>query len=406
MRVPLASSGLRPIDIQAAEKVLHSGFLTMGKNVKDFENEMADYLGSEHFIMVNSGSSANLAMFEGLLRPSSGQPYLSPGDKVLVPAIAWPTTVWPVIQLGLYPEFVDIDQETLAMDLTQANEKLSRDKSIKALFIIHPMGRSIDHTSLNELSSKYGILVINDVCESLGSFFDGNHAGSSGIASSFSFYFSHHLTTMEGGGVATNNQEFADDLRSIRSHGWSRDRTDANQWHENLQGNDSKFLFVTTGYNIRPMEIQAAIGRSQLKDLNLFVEKRRAIAERVKNSLKDSYLSLIGGDTFNVSENIKSHSWMLLPIKINNPRSFDSKNLVTNFLESVGIETRPVLTGNFLSQPSIRRIRRNLPHPDEFPNANHISRSSFLVGAHHDLNDSQVDFLCSSLREVSKLVDR
>lgn len=378
----------------------------MGKNVKDFENEMADYLGSEHFIMVNSGSSANLAMFEGLLRPSSGQPYLSPGDKVLVPAIAWPTTIWPVIQLGLYPEFVDIDQETLAMDLIQANEKLSRDKSIKALFIIHPMGRSIDHTSLNELSSKYGILVINDVCESLGSFIDGKHAGSSGIASSFSFYFSHHLTTMEGGGVATNNREFADDLRSIRSHGWSRDRTDANQWHKNLQGNDSKFLFVTTGYNIRPMEIQAAIGRSQLKDLNLFVEKRRAIAESVKNSLKDSYLSLIGGDTFKVSENIKSHSWMLLPIKINNPRSFDSKNLVIDFLESVGIETRPVLTGNFLSQPSMRRIGRNLPHPDEFPNASHISRSTFLVGAHHDLNDSQVDFLCSSLREASKLVDR
>jgi len=403
VRIPLASTGLRPIDIQAANKVLNSGLLTMGKNVKEFENEMASYLGSKHFIMVNSGSSANLAMMEGLLRPSSGRPFLFPGDKVLVPAIAWPTTIWPVIQLGLEPVFVDINEETLAIDLNQANEKLSKDSSIKAIFIIHPMGRAIDNRSLDELIAKYNIQVINDVCESLGSFINGKHAGYSGIASSFSFYFSHHLTTMEGGGVATNSNEFANDLKSIRSHGWSRDRTDSDQWHENLQGNDSKFLFVTTGYNIRPMEIQAAIGRSQLKDLNVFVEKRRAIAEKVKNSIKNTCLSLIGEDTLNVSEKIESHSWMLLPIRINNLIVHDAKNLVIDYLESVGIETRPVLTGNFLSQPSMRRIGKNLPHPNEFPNANNISKSSFLVGAHHDLNDQQIKFLCESLNEASRI---
>ena len=404
MKIPLASSGLRPIDIQAADRVLNSGFLTMGKNVKQFENEMADYLGCKHFVMVNSGSSANLAMLEALLRPSSGIPYLLPGDKVLVPAIAWPTTIWPVLQLGLEPEFVDIDEETLAIDLNQADEKLAKDRSIKAIFIIHPMGRAIDHKLLENLVTKYKIQVINDVCESLGSFIDGKHAGNSGIASSFSFYFSHHLTTMEGGGIATDNGQFADDLRSIRSHGWSRDRTDASEWHKNLQGNDAKFLFVTTGYNIRPMEIQAAIGRSQLKDLNFFVEKRRSIAERVKNSIDNTCLSLIGSDVFSTFEKSKSHSWMLLPIRITTPTGHLMKSTVLDFLESVGIETRPVLTGNFLSQPSMRRIGKNLPHPDSFPKATYISKSSFLVGAHHDFSDEQVNFLGESLNEVSRIV--
>lgn len=404
MKIPLASSGLRPIDIQAADRVLNSGFLTMGKNVKEFENEMADYLGCKHFVMVNSGSSANLAMLEALLRPSSGIPYLLPGDKVLVPAIAWPTTIWPVLQLGLELEFVDIDEETLAIDLKQAEEKLAKDRSIKAIFIIHPMGRAIDHKLLENLVTKYKIQIINDVCESLGSFIDGKHAGSSGIARSFSFYFSHHLTTMEGGGIATDNSQFADDLRSIRSHGWSRDRTDASEWHKNLQGNDAKFLFVTTGYNIRPMEIQAAIGRSQLKDLNFFVEKRRSIAERVKNSIDNTCLSLIGSDTFTTSEKSKSHSWMLLPIRISTPTGHLMKSTVLDFLESVGIETRPVLTGNFLSQPSMQRIGKNLPHPDSFPKATYISKSSFLVGAHHDFSDEQVNFLGESLNEVSRIV--
>jgi CDP-6-deoxy-D-xylo-4-hexulose-3-dehydrase len=404
MRIPLASSGLRPIDIQAADKVLNSGFLTMGKNVKEFENKMADYLGRKHFVMVNSGSSANLAMLEALLRPSSGIPYLLPGDKVLVPAIAWPTTIWPVLQLGLELEFVDIDEETLAIDLNQAEEKIAKDRSIKAIFIIHPMGRAIDHKSLENLVIKYKIQVINDVCESLGSFIDGKHAGNSGIASSFSFYFSHHLTTMEGGGIATDNGQFANDLRSIRSHGWSRDRTDASEWHKNLQGNDAKFLFVTTGYNIRPMEIQAAIGISQLKDLNFFVEKRRTIAQRVKNSIDKTCLSLIGSDTLSTFEKSKSHSWMLLPIRISPITGRHVKSTVIDFLESVGIETRPVLTGNFLSQPSMQRIGRNLPSPDTFPRATDISESSFLVGAHHDLSDEQINFLCESLKEASRIV--
>jgi CDP-4-dehydro-6-deoxyglucose reductase, E1 len=404
MEIPLASTGLRQVDIQAAVAVLNSGSLTMGKQVRLFEQEMALYLKRKHFVMVNSGSSANLAMVEALLRPANGKPKLNQGDKVLVPAIAWPTTIWPIIQLGLVPEFVDIDPSTLAIDLNEARVKLENDNSIKAIFIIHPMGLAISYDDLSSLHEDFGIVVINDVCESLGSFQNGNHAGSFGIASSFSFYFSHHLTTMEGGGIATDNDEFANDLRSIRSHGWSRDRSDANEWHLDLQGNDSKFLFVTTGYNIRPMEIQAAIGRKQLLDLSSFVAKRQSIAHAVNEALTGSSLQLIGSARLSLPPEESGHSWMLLPIQITENSKARHKIKIIEFLEKSKIETRPVLTGNFLSQPSMRRIGGSIPSPSQFPSANLISESAFLVGAHHDMTPEQIDYLSQTLRDASNLL--
>jgi CDP-6-deoxy-D-xylo-4-hexulose-3-dehydrase len=242
MRVPLASAGLRSEDIEAAIEVLQSGNLTMGKKVIEFEKMMADYLGVKHFVMMNSGSSANLAIFEAMLRPSRGEPLLRRGDGVLVPAIAWPTTIWPVVQLGLVPIFVDVNRETLALDLTAAGEAIRNAKCpVRAIFPIHPLGRALNSSEFESFASDNDLTYISDVCESLGSFENGNHAGVTGLAGSFSFYFSHHITTMEGGGVATNNLAFADDLRSIRSHGWSRDRSDVSEWTNDVSGTDAKF---------------------------------------------------------------------------------------------------------------------------------------------------------------------
>ena len=227
MRIPLASSGLRDIDIQAATSVLNSGNLTMGSQVKNFENDISRYLDVAHFVMMNSGSSANLAMIEALLRPAKGKPQLSLADKILVPAIAWPTTIWPIVQLGLDPIFVDVNPLTLALDLECAQDVIDEfGGKVRGIFPIHPLGYSMLPSELESFIDKNNLVLINDVCESLGSWREGKHAGTSGTAGSFSFYFSHHITTMEGGGVATNDSKFADDLRSIRSHGWSRDRSD------------------------------------------------------------------------------------------------------------------------------------------------------------------------------------
>ena len=271
MRIPLASSGLRESDIETVLKVLKSGNLTMGAEVKKFEAKMASYLGVSNFVMVNSGSSANLLMLEALLRPAIAKPRLNPGDSILVPAIAWPTTIWPLIQLGLNPLFVDINPNTLALDLDSAQELIDSSRiPVKGIFPIHPLGYSISPSKLNAFTEKNELILINDVCESLGSWNEGKHAGTEGIAGSFSFYFSHHITTMEGGGIATSDNALADDLRSMRSHGWSRDRSDVDSWTAKKSSNDSKFLFVSTGYNVRPMEIQAAIGSAQIDEIDNF----------------------------------------------------------------------------------------------------------------------------------------
>ena len=398
MRVPLASSGLRDIDIEIAVSVLKSGQLTMGAKVKEFEASAARYLNCKHFIMVNSGSSANLLMIEALLRPTHAKPRLFPGDSVLVPAIAWPTTIWPLIQLGLNPVFVDIDPKTLAIDLAEAQGLI--DKSgirIAAIFPIHPLGYAIPHADLDNFSKKNGVVLISDVCESLGSWENGIHAGMSSLASSFSFYFSHHITTMEGGGIATNDDSLADDLRSMRSHGWSRDRSDAAHWNETKSNNDSKFLFVSTGYNVRPMEIQAAIGTSQIASVDKFIERRRSIAERINAALKGTDLEVIGAPHLAEGSKSGGHSWMLIPLRVGgkNPGEFKRKILVS--LEAAGIETRPVLTGNFLSQPAIQRITKHSVDPANFPGANLITETAFLVGAHHDLSEEQIQHLIVSL---------
>lgn len=404
MKIPLAYSGLRDIDIEAVTNVLKSGNLTMGLEVKKFESTMANYLGAKHFIMVNSGSSANLLMVEALLRPTVTKPMLSPGDSVLVPAIAWPTTIWPLIQLGLNPIFVDVDPKTLAIDLLLAQKLIDLSKiQVRALFPIHPLGFSISPSELVDFTERNNLILINDACESLGSWSEGVHAGTIGIAGSFSFYFSHHITTMEGGGIATNDSNFADDLRSMRSHGWSRDRSDVANWTKEVSSNDSKFLFVSTGYNVRPMEIQAAIGSLQIKDLDYFVTKRRDIARRITAAVDGTQLSIIGSQTLLSSELERSNSWMLIPIKVNGINAGSRKKRILAALTDFEIETRPVLTGNFLAQPAVQRITRNLIDPKQYEVASEITETTFLVGAHHDFSDDQVEFLCAKLQEVATL---
>lgn len=405
MRVPLASSGLRNEDIEAAISVLQSGNLTMGKKVVQFESLVAKYLGVNHFVMMNSGSSANLAIFEAMMRPSKGEPLLRPGDGVLVPAIAWPTTIWPVVQLGLVPVFVDVENESLSLDLLAASDAIrSANCPVRAIFPIHPLGRAINSKDFEKFADDNNLIYISDVCESLGSFENGNHAGVTGLAGSFSFYFSHHITTMEGGGVATNDLAFADDLRSIRSHGWSRDRSDVTEWTQDVSGTDAKFLFVTTGYNIRPMEIQAAIGINQIRDIDTFVEKRRNIALSVIKIIDGTRLSVVGVNSKKLSYEKSANSWMLIPIRVTGENAKARKKKILEFLESKGVETRPVLTGNFLSQPAMNRIDGKHRPASDFPVATEITDTCFLVGAHHDLSDEQIKHLCKSLQSAETIL--
>lgn len=405
MRVPLAPLGLHEEDIEVITKVLRSGNLTMGSVVKQFEEEFAEYLGVKYFVMMNSGSSANLAMCEALIRPTSSNSYLVPGDKVLVPVLAWPTTIWPIIQLGLIPVFVDINKENLCIDLDLAQKIIANDlqKQIKAVFPIHALGFSLSKSKLTNFCIDNNLLLIEDVCESLGSWNEGGHAGTSGLMSSFSFYFSHHITTMEGGGVATNDSNINNDLRSIRSHGWSRDRFDNDDWDFHVHPSLKKFNFVSTGFNIRPMEIQAAVGINQLRKLDEFIRLRKRNVTAVIQGLKGTNLSVIGAKDSNLTERSR-HSWMHIPIKIQSNTSELDRNKIIRYLEDNGIETRPPLTGNFLSQPAMIKKFSKYGNSDDFQNVNEISKSVFLVGCHQDINTNQLKHLVQTLEKASSLI--
>jgi len=399
MRIPLASSGLRQKDIKRLNEVLASGNVTMGEQVRQFETEIARYLGVDHFVMLNSGSSANLAIFEALLRPTNGKPMLKVGDEVLVPAIAWPTTIWPIIQLGLKPIFCDVNRDHYGLDIGLARSILTDSQhNIRAIFPIHPLGYMLDSQEIRTLCEDFELIELYDTCEALGAFRNGAHAGSSGIASSYSFYFSHHLTTMEGGGVATNASDLANDLRSIRSHGWSRDRSDAAQWNYGNSSTDCKFTFVSTGFNLRPMEIQGAVGLSQLTDLDSFIERRRLIASKVKEALKGSALSIIEGDASDTLH-ARQHSRML--ISILDSRGKATKDKTRAAFEAMGIETRPPLTGNFLAQPAAKRVLDSRFNASKYENAEYLTNNSFLIGCHHEYTESQIEYLIGSIYQLA-----
>jgi CDP-6-deoxy-D-xylo-4-hexulose-3-dehydrase len=202
---------------------------------------------------------------------------------------------------------------------------------------------------------------------------------------------------MEGGGVATNDPEFADDLRSIRSHGWSRDRSDVADWLPDSADLNSKFLFVSTGFNIRPMEIQAAIGLNQIRDIGVFISRRRHLANLVNNAVSGSLLELVGSDLLTGKETDKQHSWMMLPIRVSESCSGDAKTNLVKFLEQHGIETRPVLTGNFLAQPAMKRINVAGYEQSVFTVANDVAKRAFLIGAHHDFTDEQMKHIADCL---------
>lgn len=242
---------------------------------------------------------------------------------------------------------------------------------------------------------------MNDVCETLGAFDEGIHAGTLGTAATFSFYYSHHITTIEGGGIATNSNSLADDLRSIRSHGWARDRTDSNKWELGSLPSDAKFKFVSTGFNIRPLEIQATIGISQMEDIEFFLSIRRRNAKYFYESVKGSHhLTLIGNEVFSSPEIENSHSWMMFPIVLNSDAP-KLRNEVVAKLNKEGIETRPMLSGNFLEQHASKKIFTNLATDLKFSSADFLSANGFLIGNSHNRTLEELNYLSKLLLDIA-----
>ena len=371
---PLKDSTFRNQDLIEGIKVILSKNVTMSKVTKKFERTFSKKIKSPFSLMVNSGSSANFLAFQCLINPYRKN-RLKRGDEVLIPAICWSTSLWPIIQCGLKPVFVDVDKKNFNIDLDDLQKKIN--KNTKALMLVHVLGLSTNMNRLMKILKKKRIILVEDNCESIGAKYKKKFLGTFGDFSSFSFYFSHQISSVEGGMICCKNKEDEDIIKSLRSHGWAKDLSNQKKIENKYKYINKKFLFINSGFNLRPTDIQAAIGLSQFKSLNGFIKNKNYNRKKIIRSLiSDKRWK----NQVEFVENDKSitPSWFGLTMLIN-PKFKNNKKKIINKLDKLGIENRPIIGGNFLKQPALKKY--NLKQKsNNFPNANYVHEFGLFVG--------------------------
>ena len=387
LRCPLSVPLYGAEEVMAATEVLLSQNVTMGAVVREFEEEFARFVGADHAVMVNSGSSANLLALSALQSRVFPQG-LHPGEEVIVPAVAWSTTIAPILQIGCVPVFVDIDPKTLNLrpaDLADAWSPRTR-----AIFVVHLLGNPVAMDEVMAFARERDLFVIEDTCESLGSTVGGRHAGSFGNVGTYSFYFSHHITTVEGGMLVTDDHRVADLARTMRAHGWTRDMSNRTEIEAASPWIDPRFLFVHQGYNLRPMETQAAFGLVQLRRLAAFNDARRHNAQRLLDGLADLSDEL----EFVAEQEGGRSTWFGFTVLA---KDAATRQRLRDHLEARKIETRPIVAGNLAVQPAFR----DAPHRTvgSLANATAIGQRGLFIGNHPDLDDGRLAHIIGAFRE-------
>lgn len=382
----LSSSTWDEKEITAIQKVIDSGFYSMGKYVKEFEEKFSQYIGSKYTVMVNSGSSANLLGIASLFFTKKNN--LKRGDEVIVPAVSWSTTYTPLQQYGLKVKFVDIDINTLNYDLKQLESAIS-DKT-KLIIAVNLLGNPNDFDKINQIIKSRNIILFEDNCESLGAEFKNKKAGTFGEIGTFSTFFSHHISTMEGGLIVTDNEELYHILLSIRAHGWTRNLPDNNLIHKKSENPFyEQFKFILPGYNVRPLEMSGAIGIEQLIKLPNFIANRISNAKYFKNIFSNY-------KNFKIQKEIGKSSWFGFSFIINENRGVN-RDTVIQLLNDNAIETRPIVTGNFLNNPVIKYFDYEIH--ESLDNAKKLDKNGFFVGNHHYKMENQIDLLSKLLKK-------
>ena len=371
---PLLETALSTEDLMSGIKVIASGQLTMSKQTKEFEKNFAKKNGSKYALMVNSGSSANLLAAFASCNPMRKNRFKI-GDEVLIPSVCWPTSLWPIIQSGLKPIFVDVDKKNFNIDLKDLEKKIS--KKTKALMLIHVLGTSTNMQKLIKILKKNKIILIEDTCESIGARYKNKFLGTFGDFSTFSFYFSHQISSVEGGMICCKNKEDENIIKSLRSHGWAKDLSNQKKIEIKFKKVNKNFLFINSGFNLRPTDIQAAIGLSQFNSLDDFIKVRKINRDKIIKILKidKRWKNQV---TFVENDNNIKPSWFALAMLLNKKYK-KSRNQIFNRLDKLGIENRPIISGNFLQQPAIRNYHLKQKSKD-FPNANFVHEHGLFVG--------------------------
>ena len=404
-RYELLENGFTNEDISIGKKVLNSKRITMASNTRNFEVDFAKKIGAKYALMVNSGSSANLlATFAA--GNISREKSLKRGDEILIPALCWSTSLWPLVQFGLKPVFVDINYKTLNVDINDLKKKIT--KKTKGIMLINVLGISSDLKQISIIAKQRNLIVIEDNCESLGSKLNNKYLGTFGDFGTFSFYYSHQITSGEGGMVVCKRKEDYDILFALRSHGWlggtrfyKRNLSTYDKYARKNPNLDPRYIFVNSGFNLRPTDIQGAIAHNQFKRLNKLKNQRNNNRNKI---IKNLMQSKNWNDQFSFIEVPKriEPSWMGLPILINE-RYKEKKQKFVNYLDEIGIETRPIISGNFLNHPAAKLYKLD-KNKKTFKNAQKVQELGFIIGLHtKKITDHQLKLIKDSFFMIDKI---
>lgn len=389
INLPLATSSWDDREYEAIERVIRSGMFSMGAEVSAFEHDFAQVMGCRHAVMVNSGSSANLLIAASLRYHSRFN--FPAGGEIIVPAVSWSTTYYPLHQYGMKQKFVDIDRATLNYDL-EALAAAVTDQTC-AIMVVNLLGNPNDFDRIKAIIGGRDILLIEDNCESLGAAYKGQQCGTFGVAGSYSSFFSHHIATMEGGLAVTNDEELYQIMLSVRAHGWTRNLPKDNLITGAKSDDffEEAFKFVLPGYNLRPLEISGALGQEQIAKLPMIVGQRRKNAELFREVMT----------TFpqvTIQQEIGESSWFGFSMVLDSAAGIDRRALITA-LSRNGVESRPIVTGNFAKNEVVKRYMSHEIH-DTLHNADDIDRNGLFVGNHHFPLNDQFNYLKKALTEV------
>ena len=376
---PLATSSWGAEEHEALAAVIASGQFTMGEKVATFEQDFARYTGSRHCVMVNSGSSANLLMVAALFYTRNPALKLQRGDEVIVPAVSWSTTYYPLHQYGLRLKFVDVDLQTLNFDLEQLRAAIT--PRTRAIMAVNLLGNPNDYAAIQAMTAGRDIVLLEDNCESMGATLSGRHAGTFGVMGSHSAFFSHHISTMEGGLVVTDDEELFHIMLSLRAHGWTRNLPHQNHVCGTKSDDpfEESFRFVLPGYNLRPLEMSGALGIEQVKRLPGLIAGRRENARALQAAMTDHPALML-------QREVGQSSWFGFSLIIRPGVRRDRRALIQD-LRGAGFECRPIVAGNFAKNPVVQYFDHEIH--GELRNAEYIDTHGLFVGNHpHPIPDA------------------
>lgn len=390
-KIPLSYNTYGADDVFEALESFLSGWPTIGKKVEKCEEKLKNFLGVKNAIMVSSGGAANFLVLNFLTSPFVDDKIrLNPGDEIITPAVTWSTTVSSIIQAGCVPVLADVNPGTYDINIDEIRALIT--EKTRALMIMHPLGNLCDMDAILKIKEEFNLILIEDTCESLGSKYKNKFAGTFGEFGTFSFYYSHLITSIEGGLIVTDNDYYADAFRSMRANGWLREIRDKALREKILQENPKigqSFLFPFCGFNLKPTDVNAGLLLGQIDRIDGYIAAKKKVADYLNSRLKkfEDYIHLPSE-----KEGTK-HGWFNYPITVKPNRFFNKKDLAA-FMESRNIETRPIIAGNIAGQPFLKKFKFK---QGNLKNADLIMEEGLFFGCHPSIGAEEQRYLADTI---------